>query len=65
LSRGRPTWLYDEVDLVGPGVFSHSIFLSTGLVVTIKFCEFRYHIAPLLDTARKGTVEEKQTTSAH
>src|SRR5438874_881447 len=45
----RADWLYDEIDLISPGVFSHSILLSNGLVITIQFRDFRYHIAPLLD----------------
>jgi hypothetical protein len=58
LSHGRPTWLYDDIDLVEPGVFSHSILVSNGLVATIQFREVRYHIAPLLTPARTGAAEE-------
>ena len=54
----QPTWLYDEIDLVEPGVFSHSILVSNGLVVTILFREFRYHIAPLLIPTHNGAVAE-------
>jgi hypothetical protein len=57
-SAVQPIWLYDEIDLVEPGVFSHSILVSSGLVVTIQFREFRYHIAPLLAPSRNGTVEQ-------
>ena len=56
----QPIWLYDEIDRVGPGVFSHSILVSNGLVVTIQFREFRYHIAPLLALSRNGAVEQQQ-----
>ena len=52
----QPIWLYDEIDLIEPGVFSHSILVSNGLVVTIHFREFHYHIAPLLTPARNGHV---------
>ncbi len=52
----QPIWLYDEIDLIEPGLFSHSILVSNGLVVTIQFREFRYHIAPLLTPARNGQV---------
>ena len=58
-SDGRPEWMYDEIDLIEPGVFSHSILVSNGLVVTIQFREFRYHIAPLLDAARNGAPTEQ------
>jgi hypothetical protein len=47
---GQPIWLYDELDLVAPGVFTHRILLSDGRVVTINFRDFRYHIAGLLGT---------------
>ena len=56
----QPIWLYDEIDRVGPGVFSHSILVSNGLVVTIQFREFRYHIAPLLNPSRNGAVEQER-----
>ena len=55
----QPKWMYDEIDLIEPGVFSHSILVSNGLVVTIQFREFRYHIAPLLDAARNGAAAEQ------
>lgn len=56
----QPIWLYDEIDVVSPGVFSHSILVSTGLVVTIYFREFRYYIAPLVTVARNGQVQEQR-----
>lgn len=56
----QPIWLYDEIDLVEPGVFSHSILVSNGFVVTIQFREFRYHIAPLLTPARNGAVAQPE-----
>ncbi len=59
----QPIWLYDEIDLIEPGVFSHSILVSNGLVVTIQFREFRYHIAPLLDAARNGSVEQEKSAT--
>ncbi len=54
----QPIWLYDEIDVVSPGVFSHSILVSNGLVVTIHFRDFRYLIAPLLIPNRNGTISE-------
>jgi hypothetical protein len=47
----RPIWLYDEVDLIQPGVFQHEILISDGRVVRIRFHDFRYHIARLLPVA--------------
>jgi hypothetical protein len=29
----QPIWLYDEVDIVEPGVFTHEILISDGRVV--------------------------------
>lgn len=46
--RSQPTWEYDEFDLAGTGVFTHSIFLSDGRVVTIHFREFHYYLANLI-----------------
>jgi hypothetical protein len=54
----QPIWLYDEIDVVSPGVFSHSILVSNGLVVTIHFRDFHYHIARLLTPASNGQVPE-------
>ena len=56
----QPIWLYDEIDVVSPGVFSHSILISSGLVVTIHFRDFRYFIAPLLHPTRQGAVAEER-----
>jgi hypothetical protein len=44
----QPIWLYDEVDVVGPGVFSHEILISNGRVVRVLFRDFRYEIARLV-----------------
>ncbi len=55
----QPIWLYDEIDVVSPGVFSHSILVSNSLVVTIHFRDFRYLIAAtLLIPNRNGTISE-------
>ncbi|HBI41687.1 MAG TPA: hypothetical protein DDY78_02385 [Planctomycetales bacterium] len=59
-SEVQPTWLYDEIDVVCPGVFSHSILISSGLVVTIHFRDFRYFIAPLLHPTQQGAVSEER-----
>jgi hypothetical protein len=46
--EAQPIWLYDEIDLVKPGVYSHEILLSNGRVVRLKFREFQLHVAPLV-----------------
>src|SRR5438270_1917164 len=33
----NPIWLYDEVDVVEPGVFSHEILVSDGRVIKLLF----------------------------
>jgi hypothetical protein len=45
--KRHPIWLYDEVDLIEPGIFAHEILISDGRVVKIVFSDFNYHIAPL------------------
>jgi hypothetical protein len=59
-SEVQPIWLYDEIDAVSPGVFSHSILVSNGLVVTIHFRDFRYLIAPLLTPNRNRASSEER-----
>lgn len=39
-SRLVPHWLYDEVDCLGEGVFTHEILLSTGTVLKLQFSAF-------------------------
>jgi hypothetical protein len=55
-SKAYPYWLYDEVDLIEPGLFSHEILFSDGRVVKLVFKEFRYHIAPLILPAQVAPV---------
>jgi hypothetical protein len=43
----RPQWLYDEVDLIKPKLFSHEILVSDGRVIKIRFHDFHYSIVPL------------------
>jgi hypothetical protein len=45
--KEQPIWLYEEVDVVEPGVFSHEILISDGRVIKVLFRNFKYHIAPL------------------
>ncbi len=44
----QPNWLYDEIDVVEPGVFSHEVLLSNGQVVKILFRDFEDQIAELV-----------------
>jgi hypothetical protein len=53
-----PEWLYDEIDVIESGLFSHEILLSDGRVIKLVFREFRYHIAPLIPTTRPAGVAE-------
>lgn len=50
----RPTWLYDEFDLIEPGVFVHEILLSDGRVVKLRFRELRFHLATIIEPAEEG-----------
>jgi hypothetical protein len=63
----QPIWLYDEFDVIRPGVFTHSILISDGRIVTIQFRDFRYYLANLLgqDVLKiLGSVLPEQATSA-
>jgi hypothetical protein len=44
---GQPIWLYEEVDLIEPGLFQHEILVSDGRVISIRFRDFHYDIVPL------------------
>lgn len=46
----QPIWLYDEFDAIAPGLFTHSIFISDGRIVTIRFRDFHCHVAKLAGT---------------
>jgi hypothetical protein len=55
----RPIWLYEEVDLVGPGIFCHEILISDGRVIRLQFRDFNYHIARLCLPGQAGTQPTK------
>ena len=42
-----PQWLWDEVDLIKPDLFSHEILVSDDRVIKIRFRDFHYNIVPL------------------
>jgi hypothetical protein len=63
----QPIWLFDEFDMVEPGVFTHSILVSDGRVIVIPFRDFHYHLAKLLapEVLRiLGSVTPPETASA-
>jgi hypothetical protein len=53
--RGSPVWLYDELDVVEPGVFSHEIFVSDGRVIRLTFREFQIQVAKCVQPNRVQT----------
>jgi hypothetical protein len=58
---GQPNWLYEEVDLISPGVFQHEILISDGRVIRIRFHDFRYHIARLLPDVTAAEESPRKT----
>lgn len=56
--KGQPNWLYDEVDVVEAGVYSHEILISDGRVIKVQFSDFTYHIAPLCLPGQTTTLAE-------
>jgi hypothetical protein len=46
--QGQPHWLYDEIDVIEPGVYSHEILLSDGRVIQLRFRELRFHLAKVV-----------------
>ena len=47
----QPIWLYEEVDVVESGLFSHEILVSDGRIIKIRFTDFHYSIVPLKQEA--------------
>lgn len=56
---GIPLWLYDEFDVVEPGIFSHEVLLSNGQVVQLRFRELCFHLAPIISLASVGSIKGK------
>lgn len=54
----QPIWLYDEIDRIEAGVFSHEILISDGRVIKLLFSDFTYHIAPLCLPGQSSSVTE-------
>jgi hypothetical protein len=42
-------WLYDEVDCLKGGIFSHEILFSNGNVLRVTFQDFKYIERPIID----------------
>ena len=51
----QPIWLYDEVSVVRPGVFSHEILISNGYVYKFVFKEFEYDEVQIVHPVRERT----------
>lgn len=51
-NKVQPIWLYDEIDVVEPGVFSHEIFVSDGRVIRLTFREFQMQVAKLVSPSQ-------------
>jgi hypothetical protein len=63
-NRVQPHWLWDEFDLIEPGLFAHSILISDGRVVTIRFHGFRYTVAPLVNPGVFQRLQTQPTAKA-
>jgi hypothetical protein len=66
--KDRPpylVWLYDEIDLVGPGAFPtfrHSILFNNGLELAVLFQDIRFSVAqalPLIGPPLEEAVTER------
>ncbi len=59
LSRERPHWLYDEIDVAPdrPGAFVHRVLLSDGRVLEVPFLSVVAHGVPLGPTATLGATK--------
>ncbi len=64
-NRAQPIWMYDEFDVIDPGLFVHSILLSDGRVITIRFRDFCCHLAPLVapDVFRAPSAPQEKAIS--
>jgi hypothetical protein len=51
----QPIWLYDEIAVVRPGVFSHEILISNGYVYRFVFKEFEYDEFQIVHPVRERT----------
>ena len=51
----QPIWLYDEIAVVRPGVFSHEILISNGYVYRFVFKEFEYDELQIVHPVRERT----------
>jgi hypothetical protein len=61
---GQPIWLYDELDVLAPGDYSHEILLSNGRVITLRFQEFSLHVAKLVAPYKALNLQNAQQGQA-
>ena len=47
----QPIWLYEEEDVIKPGLYEQEILVSDGRVIKIRFRDFHYSIVPLKENA--------------
>ena len=43
----NPQWMYDEFDVVAPGVYEHNVLMSDGVELNIRFSEFSFIRVPV------------------
>jgi hypothetical protein len=46
---GQSIWLYDELNLVESGLYSHEIMVSDGRIIRLEFREFQLQITKLVE----------------
>ena len=54
--EAQPIWLYDEVDMPKPAVFSHEILISNGYVFKFLFKQFEYDEFQIVHPVREKSL---------
>jgi hypothetical protein len=60
----QPIWLYEEEDVIKPGLFEQQILVSDGRVIKIRFRDFHYSIVPLKQWKAAAAKPRKQARRA-
>ncbi len=60
----QPYWLYEEEDIVEPGLFCQEILVSDGRVIKIQFRDFHYSIVPLKPEAASAKAKKRARRKA-
>ncbi len=60
----QPIWLYEEEDVIKPGLFEQEILISDGRVIKIRFRDFHYSIVPLKQEAAAAEKPRKPARRA-